>query len=491
MKYVALTGATGLLGAYLLQDLLRADVPVAVLVRSNRMETATERVEAVVRRFEKLANRPLPRPVVLEADLRKPGLGLKPEERAWTRRHVGSIVHNAASLSFVADDRGEPYRSNVDGTRNVLELCEETGIRKFHHVSTAYVCGLRKGTIYESQLDEGQEFGNDYEKSKFAAENMARSAAFLDSVTVFRPAIIVGDSINGYTSTYHGFYTPIKILAPLLEPGAVDPANVSMFAQAIGMNPSDAKNFVPVDWISKVMTSIIRKPSLHDSCYHLTGANRVPIDEMSRIISEGIIKYKKAGEAVSPLGGALQTEKLLTLFQDQMETYKAYWKDDPTFDMTNTLRAAPQYPPIKMDAKQLEIFVRFAIESRFGWPKPKKAVLERDVVETMQGGSGARYRGFEDEDAAAANDAVFGLRVSGSGGGDWTVRVSANDVVVSDGLPTSDAAPLATMNANVFRALDRLSDDEIDGATIAWENGTCEEKRRAVAALRSLQTKNA
>ena len=75
MSYLLLTGATGLVGRYLLRDLLAEDVPVAVLCRSNRMESAAQRIEALMQRWERLAGRSLPRPVVLEADLRQPAAG--------------------------------------------------------------------------------------------------------------------------------------------------------------------------------------------------------------------------------------------------------------------------------------------------------------------------------------------------------------------------------------------------------------------------------
>ncbi len=74
------------------------------------------------------------------------------------RANVSAVVHSAASLKFHDDGCGEPWLSNIEGTRNVLSLCEVAGVRKLHYVSTAYVCGLREGTIYESELDCGQGF---------------------------------------------------------------------------------------------------------------------------------------------------------------------------------------------------------------------------------------------------------------------------------------------------------------------------------------------
>ena len=474
-KYTILTGATGLLGSFLLRDLMIEDVPTVALVRSSRLETATERIEGVLQRFERQLGRALPRPIVMECNLREPELGLGAEEKAWLARHANAMLHNAASLSFVETESGEPYKSNVDGTRNALDLCRATGVRKFYHVSTAYVCGSRRERIMESDFTDAFGFGNAYEKSKFAAEKMVREADCLDSVTVFRPAIIVGDSVTGYTSTYHGFYAPMKILAPLVDPKAVDLSNVPSFGEILGMNPNDKKNFVPVDWIARVMTQIVVNPRLHDETYHLTAGNRVSIGEMSRLIAEGIRLYKKPSAENASRRAAMDLSYLLPVFHDQMEVYQAYWRDDPEFDMTNTLRAVPQFPPIPMTANQLLVFIRFAIESKFGWPKPKPTRIEFSVGNAIE----SREPLAEKPSARA-----FGLRVSGIGGGDWTIARDGAIVTATRGLPID--APLITMNSKTFRLF--YADREVDalGARSSWERGTNEEFRSALATLREL-----
>ena len=76
MSYFLLTGATGLLGNYLLRDLLLADVPVAVIGRSNRRQSARQRIEVAMCGWDAEVGRALPRPVVMEGDISQPDLGL-------------------------------------------------------------------------------------------------------------------------------------------------------------------------------------------------------------------------------------------------------------------------------------------------------------------------------------------------------------------------------------------------------------------------------
>lgn len=216
--YALVTGATGLLGRYLMRDLLLADARLAVLVRPSRKASARHRVENVMCYWDRELGRTLPRPVVLEGEINEPDLGLDARDIRWVAEHCGRVLHNAASLTFESTSpTGEPWRSNIEGTRHVLELCRQAGIRQFHHVSTAYVCGLRQGLILESDVDVGQKLSNDYEKSKLESEKLVRGSEFLDQVTVYRPAIIIGDSQNGHTTTYHGFYAPLQAVSAISQ----------------------------------------------------------------------------------------------------------------------------------------------------------------------------------------------------------------------------------------------------------------------------------
>src|SRR5437763_15696103 len=169
-KHLLLTGATGLLGRYLLRDLLLAGVPVAVLARPRGGEPGPARVERLLRFWEGEVGRSLPRPACLEGDVTAEGLGLGARQVGWVARHCAGVLHAAASLTFRGPGRdGEPWRTNLGGTANVLGLCRRAGLR-LHHVSTAFVCGARGGVVSESDPGGGQGVHNDYEESKFEAE---------------------------------------------------------------------------------------------------------------------------------------------------------------------------------------------------------------------------------------------------------------------------------------------------------------------------------
>ena len=117
-----------------------------------------------------------------------------------------------------ASKQEEPWLTNCGGTENVLAFSKLSGVRHFHYVSTAYVCGERDDVVFENQLDENQKFRNDYERSKFESETMVHAADCFETTTVYRPGVIVGDSETGYTSMYHGLFLYLRLIA-MLVPG--------------------------------------------------------------------------------------------------------------------------------------------------------------------------------------------------------------------------------------------------------------------------------
>lgn len=473
MKYLLLTGATGLLGAYLIRDAHRLDLPLAVVVRSSRTTgTARQRIENQLVRWERECGHALRRPVVLEGDLTAPRLGLTAEQQNWLGENCSAVLHNAASLTFVAQDsESEPYRSNVEGVRSVLDLCQATGIRTFHHVSTAYVCGLREGRVFEHELDVGQELGNDYERSKVAAEKLVRSAEHLRQVTVFRPAIITGDSTNGYTSTFHGLYVPLKAACGLVQ-AISDGESVELepLLEAFALNGSEQKNFVPVDWVSAVIMHIVSQPRLHGRTYHLTPRQRTPVGLLAEVIQESLLQslaQQRKATAATASGNSLGLDGFSRDLMEQMDVYRSYWRDDPEFDSANTTWAAPHLPCPVMDRALLKRMCDYAIRSNFGWPIPPPSVPKWDTERHFVGedvlpdnvprveDSSRRWTVTAPwtEDSPGDSSQVWGLVVSGPGGGDWCLRSLPTGAIRSTPGLSSDCDVVVHLHVDLLAEL--------------------------------------
>ena len=366
-----LTGATGLLGRYLIRDLAREDVRLAVLVRPSRKADPQQRIEMMCRDWAERGVEVTP-PKVLAGDILSDNLGLSADDRLWAAEHCSGLIHNAASLSFVSTGRqSEPWRSNVDGTANVLAFCEDAAISDFHHVSTAYVAGKRSGRAYEGELNVGQEFGNPYEESKLEAETMVKAASHLDQVTTYRPGIIIGDSADGFTSTFHNIYAFLQIAHAMLPVAKWEhdtgKPNASHYKFQLG--PNSKKALVPVDWVSRAMAHLIARPEWHGSTYHLTP--RVPIRvTLLRDMIEATCGYYGVRVTGDEDSGELPDDELVRMFMEQQRVYDSYWRDDPVFDDTNT-RAAVPYPCPHVDRDMLMKLAAKAVEMRFRHQDPR------------------------------------------------------------------------------------------------------------------------
>jgi thioester reductase-like protein len=443
-SYLLLTGATGLLGRWLVRDLAAAGRRVAVIVRGSKAGDAATRVDALLRDWEEVAGAHVPCPVVLEGDLTAEGLGLAPEQRDWIAANVREVIHSAASLVF--DRRltdGEPYTSNVGGTRNMLALCRDAGIRRLHHVSSAYVCGQRTGTVLERELDVGQTSGNDYERSKILSEGEATTADFLDVVTVHRPSIIVGDVVHGFTNTFHGFYRPLRIVMPFVEAFVDATLPRGALLAVMGMDGAESKNLVPVDWVSAVMTRIIGDESLHGRTYHLTSGTPTTVGTLCHVFEELVfelvadLRRQRAADAEAgvtrPSAAEEEREALAQMFLDQMDVYRAYWRDDPVFDASHTQAAVPDLPAPPVDEPIIRRLCKFAIDNRFRWPPARRrqaVVAARPLLEGLLG---------EADWTPPRTDRVVGLAATGPGGGQWTIAVERGQPLsLHMGLPATD-----------------------------------------------------
>ncbi len=451
MAYHLLTGATGLLGNYLLRDLSLAGHQLAVVVRSSRTESARQRIESAQAGWERSLGRALPRPVVLEGDICQPNMGFDSVALDWIARNCDSIIHNAASLSFEPIEKtGEPHRSNVEGTRNVLETARRTNIRRFHHVSTAYVCGLRTGRVFEDELDVGQPLGNVYEESKIAAEKLVKAADHLDRPTVYRPSIIIGDSLTGYTTTYHGFYTPIKIVKALADrmDFNIDLDGTPLVA-ALNMNGTEHKNLVPVDLVSSVIANLIGRPDQHGRTYHVTSPNPTTIAVMCDVMVAALAEYARTdarGKAFLP-----PMDELQRLFTEQMETYRSYWRDDPEFDCSHTREAVPHLPCPSVDRELLLQTARYAFSSNFGWPVPQPVKARFDVLTHLSNLIPVHLENGHDPRTFR----LIGFQVNGPGGGQWTLAVEGGRPVSAEFGLSTDRHALIYLNSTTYERMVR------------------------------------
>lgn len=365
-KFTLLTGATGLIGRYLMRDLLLAGEQLCVLVRDSKKQSAAARVEDILGAWELQLGRALPHPKIVVGEVTETGLGLSTTDRAWVSANCRRVIHNAAILEFYGDDRsGEPWRTNLTGTRHMLEVCREAKIREMHYVSTAYVCGDRPGPVAEAEFDEGQGFRNHYEESKFLSERDVRQFDGFDSLTIYRPSVVAGDSQTGYTSTYHGLYLYLKLIATVLRNHEPDADGVRRFPVRWNCTGNEIRNIVPVDWVSKAMTRLIGDRKSHGKTYHLSPRNPIVIRDLVDYIGT---YFNSTGVEFCGTEGLKDTQ-LTDVEKDGYATiaiYQPYATTDPRFDTANLDRQLPDLPCPDLDETMIHRFIRYGEEDRWG-----------------------------------------------------------------------------------------------------------------------------
>ena len=201
-RTILLTGATGLLGAYLLRELLdRTTAQVFCLVRAPDELAARERLWRALTRYDLWHERDAARIEPLPGDLGRPLLGLGAERFAALAASVDAIYHNGAWLSFVHTYQ-QLESANVDGTREILRLACHGRAKAVHYVSTASVFygpaydGRSMSEAEAPECPDGLDVG--YVQSKWVAEQLVWEAARRGvAVNVYRPGWIFGDSRTG------------------------------------------------------------------------------------------------------------------------------------------------------------------------------------------------------------------------------------------------------------------------------------------------------
>jgi thioester reductase-like protein len=270
---ILLTGATGFVGMTVLARLLADDREVHCLVRAADDPEADARLRAVLARVQAPQTG---RAVAIAGDITSPRLGLSDAGYEDLAARVGTVIHSAASVSFDLPI-DEARAINVEGTQRMLDLAAAVPeLERFTYVSTAYVAGDRRGTIYEDDRRAGR-FRNSYERSKHEAEARVRESGL--PWTIARPSIVVGERETGWTASFNVLYAPLRALSAGAYP--VIPARRRA--------PLDV---VSVDYVADAVVALATHPEAVAGTYHLTaGEHTSTIGEVGEMAVGGLDQH--------------------------------------------------------------------------------------------------------------------------------------------------------------------------------------------------------
>jgi thioester reductase-like protein len=269
------TGFPGFIGVRLLPRLLEVHPGsrAVCLVQPRFREAAVQAIAGVEVAHPHARHRIR----AVAGDITEAGLGLDADDARRLQETVTAAYHLAAVYDL-AVTRELGHKVNVEGTRNVLDfLSGVPRLERLHYVSTAYVSGTFQGVFRETDLERGQGFKNFYEETKYLAEvEVVRRGL---PTTIYRPAIVVGDSRSGETGKFDGPYFTLTAMERV-------PAGVFMKVGR-GDNPA---NLVPVDFVVEAMARLSAAPSSLGRTYHLTDPDPPTVLEVARLFARELGK---------------------------------------------------------------------------------------------------------------------------------------------------------------------------------------------------------
>jgi dihydroflavonol-4-reductase len=179
---VFLTGATGFVGSHVARCYADSGANLRLLTRSSSNLASIEGLAAEV----------------VVGDLRHP------ESLRAAMAGCEAVVHVAADYRLWVRDPKQMYAANVEGTRELLRLARETGVRRVIYTSSVATMGFKMdGTI----VDEATPVGLDdmighYKRSKFLGEQEAIAAARAgQQVLILNPTTPIGAADRKPTPT--------------------------------------------------------------------------------------------------------------------------------------------------------------------------------------------------------------------------------------------------------------------------------------------------
>lgn len=248
---IVVTGANGLLGSYIVRKLIDAKMPFMAMRRKSSDTSLLTDINDSIQ--------------WVEGDVTDPDTLIEIFSKA-----IG-VIHAAAVVSYHKQDEELIKAINVEGTRNVVNACLETGIKRLLHVSSVAAIGKEKGQQFideTSKWVEGSLVSN-YANSKYQAElEVWRAQEEGLSTVIVNPSVILAPTdwnkssaqLFKYAWQERSFYTDGSF-------SAVDVRDVAEAIIQLYTSPIEAERFIltaePItylDFFTKTANNFGKKP---------------------------------------------------------------------------------------------------------------------------------------------------------------------------------------------------------------------------------------
>lgn len=203
MKTLFLTGGTGFIGRQLVEELVKEDVTIFLLVRSKSKATRVFQEKGI---FNEAALH------FIEGDLTKTDLGLRDVDKKRVS-NTDVIIHAGGQMDIQATTQ-EATSVFLNGAKHIGEFAKQIhqlkGLQQFIHV-VGYMTPFddHHSKVAIDVFQEGHDYlkiKNPYERTKFLADLYIRqqAAAIGYPLSVINPPTVVGSSKTGSTEQVAG-----------------------------------------------------------------------------------------------------------------------------------------------------------------------------------------------------------------------------------------------------------------------------------------------
>ena len=271
---VLLTGATGFLGSFLLDELLRhTQADIYCLIRATDIKLANKRLKDKLSFYKIWNSNSIHRIIPVLGDLSQPNLGLTYEKFQYLARQIDSIYHSGAALDFTYSYT-KLKAVNVLGTQEILRLAGLFKTKALHYVSSVSVFESKidpQKAITESDVPtNGDKVYLGYSQSKWVAEKLVIAARNRGlPVCIYRPSLISGDSRTGIWNTNDFLCRLIK--------------------GCIQMNKSPdldyQLNISPVDYVSQAIVYLSIRKTSFGKAFHLTNPSPIHWKQLTEYLN--------------------------------------------------------------------------------------------------------------------------------------------------------------------------------------------------------------
>jgi NAD(P)-dependent dehydrogenase (short-subunit alcohol dehydrogenase family) len=264
------TGATGFIGKRLVKTLLaRRGAVVHFLVRPGS--------EGKIAGLLDYWGVSKARAIAVSGDLTAKKLGVSADAIKGMKGQIDAVYHLAAVYDLSADEESQ-VRVNIEGTRNMVEFAKAIDAGHVHHVSSIAAAGLYEGVFREDMFEEAEGLDHPYFMTKHESEKIVRKECKVPW-TVYRPALVVGDSTTGQMDKIDGpyyFFKVIQRMRQILPP----------WMPSVGIEGGRI-NIVPVDFVVACIDHISHaKVELKGKCFHLVDPDGYRVGDVLDIFSK-------------------------------------------------------------------------------------------------------------------------------------------------------------------------------------------------------------